>query len=500
MKVNIEALDTISIVQDEVFESIFDVMQVDTIEADKLIAEYEARAKQLGVLTAWRNRLKAHKKEFKKMQKECRPVIESAITFSLATNDDGKIRNTIDNYLSILKHDEKFKDKIFYNEMSSKPEKKTDDGMLNWTDADDSEMRGYIELTYGIHSRPKLEDAFNQILKINTYNPLKQRIESIKWDGTSRIETFLIKWMKVEDTPYSREVSRLIFAGGIHRLYEPGCKFDEMVVLIGTKQGEGKSTIVNWLALEDKYFREVSTIEGDKGKEILQGAWICEWSELRALTRSRDAETAKSYISSRIDTYRTPYSRHPEDRPRRCIFIGTTNKLEFLTDKTGNRRYLPLQVHSEAKDLYNNKDKVMYDIEQCWAEALFKKDSELLNPTSKPEIQEMIKTRQDEAMEDDYRIGMIMKYIEIKEGRVLQGKEAPGNENYLCIIEIFEQALKNSYNKPTRKESDEIAQILNKLQGWKKGEGTKRFKNYGPQGFWERIEKRGEISDNNLPF
>ena len=113
-----------------------------------------------------------------------------------------------------------------------------------------------------------------EILRLNMFSNFTPMIEWIvenitleDWQG------YLIKKKpdpekyaaKCEDTPYVQEVSRLIFAGGIHRLYQSGCKFDDMPVLIGTKQGEGKSTLVRWLAMRDEYFTEVNEFDGQKG-------------------------------------------------------------------------------------------------------------------------------------------------------------------------------------------------------------------------------------------
>ncbi len=155
--------------------------------------------------------------------------------------------------------------------------------------------------------------------------------------------------MKAEDNEYTREVSRLIFAGGIHRLYSPGCKFDDVPVLIGTSQGEGKSTIVRWLAIHDDHFTEVTEIDGQKGVEQLEGAWICEIAELLALTKAKEQEAVKSYIARLKDKYRKPWGKNTDELPRRCIFIGTTNNEQFLRDKTGNRRFYPVKVNSKGQ-------------------------------------------------------------------------------------------------------------------------------------------------------
>ena len=166
---------------------------------------------------------------------------------------ESAIKPTNENFVRIFYEDPEF-GSIRFNELRNQVEDFGDKGYQPWTDTDDARARTYIESTYGIYNLKKFDDAFRLYVSSKTYNPVKSIIEGVTWDGEKRICDFLIKWMRADNTAYTKEVSRLIFAGGIHRLYNPGCKFDEMPVLIGTRQGEGKSTIVRWLAIDDEFF------------------------------------------------------------------------------------------------------------------------------------------------------------------------------------------------------------------------------------------------------
>ena len=221
---------------------------------------------------------------------------------------------TIGNFLTVFREDENFAD-LRFNVLSSRPERVSADGRREWTASDDAWSRGYIEEVYEIHSQSKWQDAFIQMQGERAYNPAQDIVGSIQWDGKSRCESFLIDWMGAEDTPYNREVSRLIFAGGINRLYDPGCKFDCVPVLIGA-QGGGKSTICHWLALEDEFYSSINTIEGQKGAEGIQGVWVCEIEELLAILANDKAgsareEKAKAFISKQDEYYRQPYTKRP---------------------------------------------------------------------------------------------------------------------------------------------------------------------------------------------
>lgn len=473
-------LNEVNILDDKTFIELFEIEN--ELERLKEEERLTAVARQLGIVTAFKKRLSAHRKEYKKFIKETKSnVIE--VAFYLSRNDKGAIKNSINNYVAILKNDEVFKDKLLFNELSSEPEKVVNGKIESWLDVDDSNAREYIEQRYGIYSEKKLNDALNIVFNENAYNPVKDIIEAIEWDGVSRIQMLLSKWLGVENDVYTREVSRLIFAGGIHRLYNPGCKFDDMPVLIGTKQGEGKSSFVSWLALKDDFFREVKEIEGQKGIEILQGAWICEMGELLALTKAKEVEAVKAYITCRTDVHRKAYGKRISKLPRHCIFIGTTNKAEFLTDKTGNRRFYPVTVNCTGYYLHDHKEEIIADIKQCWAEALHLYRNGELKPFADQSLVDDIRKHQENAVEDDYRVGMIEKYLEDKQE--------------VCVLEIWRKALYNEYTSPTRKDSCDIALILSKIKGWKKGVGSRRFLAYGPQKFWERVD---EDDSEELPF
>ena len=328
---------------------------------------------------------------------------------------------------------------------------------LEWTDAEESRMKAYFERQYSMYSQVKLTDALLIYWHNHKVNPLTDLLDSLEWDGKPRVENFLHEVMKADDSEYTRECSRLIFAGGIHRAYRPGCKFDDMIVLIGT-QAAGKSTIVRWLNMEDQFFREIKTISGKEGIEAIRGVWIGEVGELMAMTRVKEAEAVKAYITSQEDSYRPPYQKNVQTIPRRCVFIGTTNNPQFLTDKTGNRRFYPVKVYSFAYKLYDNEQSVREYIRQCWAEAVHLYKEGNLQPFAKAEVLEQIRAAQEAAMEDDWRIGAIEQYL---------ADSKPQQGATVSVIELWHRALgEPEESKPTRKDSIEITQIISNVPGW----------------------------------
>ena len=366
-----------------------------------------------------------------------------------------QIKPTINNFYSLIaKH---YGDKLRLNEMTGKPEFKRNGSWREWTDAEESRMRSYFESTYSMYSQNKLQDALLIYFQNNKVNPLLDILEGLKWDGKPRVEQFLVDVMKTEDNEYTRECSRLIFAGGIHRAYSPGCKFDDMIVLIGN-QGGGKSTIVRWLNIEDQFYQEIKTINGKEGIEAIRGVWIGEVAELMAMTRVKEAEAVKAYITSQEDSYRPPYGKHVQTIPRRCMFLGTTNNPQFLTDKTGNRRFYPVKVQSFAYKLYDNEKIIKEYIRQAWAEAVHLYKEGKLQQYARKEVLDQIRAAQEAAMEDDWRIGAIEQYLEENKQR---------NGDTVSVIELWHRALNEpEESKPTRKDSIEITQIITNIPGW----------------------------------
>jgi len=473
----IQRMDIPTLFSNDTLNELYDI--TDNLERERLKVFLLEQARSLKCLTGFKELIKLYDKELEKLNAEYKTTAvmnqsnNPGVWQKLKLDFDKKqpVINSTENYLTILENDLHFFD-VKYNALTNSPEIHND----RWTDTDDAAARNYVEKEYDIYNAAKLDDALRIFFKEREYHPIKEIIESIKWDGTERLENLLHLYMRADDNEYTKEVSRLIFAGGIHRLYEPGCKFDEVPVLIGTKQGEGKSTFVRWLALKDDFFTEVCEIEGQKGAEAIEGAWVCEIAELLALTRSKDVEAAKSFLTKQKDHYRRPYDKRTSEYPRQCIFIGTTNKRHFLRDKTGNRRFYPVEVHQDGAMLFQWEDTIKHDIRQCWAEAYHKYKNGELKPHVDHRLQAIVREHQNAATEDDYRVGIIEDYLD----RKVKSFGSPE----VSIIEIWEVALQLEHAKKTRKDADEIAMILTKL-GWAQHRQG-RTSDYGKQNLWQK--------------
>lgn len=455
----------------------------------------EARAMSLGAASLVHRLFARYATEMKKTTDAIQPLnARDEILCQLRYDKNGNPTKVISNFLAIMREDP-FYANVRFNELKNAPERhEIREGKLEirrWDDTDTARSQEYIERSYKIYSESKHYDALRILWAERSYHPIRDIVDGLEWDGVERCGEFLAKWAKVDDSAYTREVSRLIFAGGIWRLYMPGCKFDDVPVLIGTRQGEGKSSLVKWLAIHDEYFAEIKEIDGQKAIEQLEGAWICEVAELLALTKAKEQEAVKSYITTQRDRYRRPYDRQIAENPRRCIFIGTTNQEQFLRDKTGNRRFYPVTVHSDGYWLYDHEQECRDYILQCWAEARDKyRDGKMPNFADRALLGEYQKA-QENAMEDDWRVGAIEAYL---------AEQLPGA--LVCVRELKHKALSANPDfpsDPTPKESQEISTIMSRFEDWEKV-GLVYTEEYGRQRCWRKKRGAAVEDPNELPF
>lgn len=416
-----------------------------------------------------------------------------------ATTEKGYIKKTIENTCEAIEYDEKLWGHIKYNELSYSPfvcgslPWEHQNMYREWTNADDSNLKAYIEAKYGLGSMEKTMEALNIVVNRNKFNPVVDMLEDIyahKWDKQNgHIRKLLPEYLGAEDSEYNFECMRLFMLGAISRAHYPGCKFDYMPVFVG-KQGIGKSTFLRLLAMNNAWYNDnFNTIEGDKAPEKLRGMWMVELAELLATKKAKEVESIKAFLTSTVDTYRPPYGRRTEQRPRVCVFAGTTNNDHFLTDRTGNRRFLPIVTRKEfvKKSMFDNLEEVQKDFENAWGEAMdiFKKANGHPSLILPEDLQQLVEDKQSEYMEEDVRVGIIQEWLDKTE------------ESRVCVAMIYEKALGYDGCKPSKYESTELHSIMtNQIKGWERlktsNGGRSRCGNYGTQICYIRKEDNHE--------
>ncbi|VWC39453.1 virulence protein E [Burkholderia lata] len=219
------------------------------------------------------------------------------------------------------------------------------------------ERRGFLKL-----SKEALRDGVGLVADDNRIDSAVEWLAMQVHDGVPRIETFLRDYMAVEDTAYTRAVSRYLWTALAGRVLSPGCEAPMVPVLIG-EQGAGKTRAVKALVPAQEFYCELKLDErDDNASRMMRGRLVVELGELRGL-HTRDAESIKAFISRTHENFVPKYKEFSVTFARRFLFVGTTNQDEFLADETGERRWLPVRVGR------CDVDRIAADCLQLWAEA-----------------------------------------------------------------------------------------------------------------------------------
>ena len=292
---------------------------------------------------------------------------EELVLPAFERDKNGRAKATVNNVLLALRRPDlcgirigldKFRDEI----MLAQP------GTNDWRpfgDADYTWLRAQLEMGVARFTPISKDLIRDVVLAVSTEQEFDSAItwlESLPDDGGSRCETFLIDYFGAEDTPYTRAVSLYLWTALAGRVLKPGCKADMVPILVGD-QGVGKSTAISALVPSADFFAEVSFAEKDDDlARKMRGKIVAEIGELRGL-HTKELEAIKAFITRTHEQWIPKYREFTTTFPRRLVFIGSTNKDQFLADETGNRRWLPVRVAQVAVD------KVRAVAPLCWAEA-----------------------------------------------------------------------------------------------------------------------------------
>jgi len=248
-------------------------------------------------------------------------------------------------------------------------------------------------------------DVLSDLARRKSFHPVRDYLDALKWDGKKRIDEWLIKYGRASDTAFVRAVSRITLIAACRRVRQPGCKFDELLVL-ESAQGLNKSSALRRLCPNEAWFGEDLPL-GLDAKQMIErtaGRWIIEIAEL--VGSRKDAEHLKASLSRQVDgPVRMAYARLPIEVPRQFVLIGTTNPSSYLRDMTGNRRFWPVQVG-------------LFDVEgigavrdQLWAEASHREaKSETIRLD--PALYDAATNEQEERRERDPWENTIQEFIE----------------------------------------------------------------------------------------
>ena len=346
-----------------------------------------------------------------------------------------------------------------------------------WRPVDDDYLFARMQERYRFEGKSLVRSdknvlaAFSIFSDGRSFDALVDMLDTLpEWDGTPRKDLLLIECLGAEDSPYTRAVTALLLRAAVARAYQPGCKYDYMVVLQGP-QGIGKSTLLRRLAMRDELFvDDVKNIGTKEAQELIQGRWFVELAELAAF-KGRQVETLKSFITSQTDSYRVPYAKRPVQLPRRCVLVGTTNLGEYLEDPTGNRRFMPVRCgRSATRDIFA-PDFFEY-VQQVWAEVLADyrvcPNRGLVLPRA---VEDEANAMRERATTEDPWIGLI--------GRFLTGKR---QGEPVCTMQILIEAIQMPRERVQKRDNMRVSNIITRrFPEWKRCPSNRWIEGYGSQ-------------------
>ena len=413
----------------------------------------------------------------------------------LEVDRSGVPTRTARNLKIIMENDVALKDTVAIDEFANKrllmkdlPWRKLTPDRRYWTDADDAGLRVYMEMKYNQRGKDLIQDALLRASEAKRFHPVRDYLKTLEWDGEERVETLLVDYLGAEDSKYTRTVTRKFLVAAIARIMQPGVKFDNVLVTLG-KQGIGKTLLAEKLG-GPWFSNSLDSVQGKDAYEALQGNWIIELGEMSA-TKKADIDAVKQFVSKTADSFRAAYARNTETHFRQCVFWGTTNEHEFLRDRTGNRRFWPVECSKEGGKLkpWNMKDE---DRDQIWAEALhlYKKGESLaLNQ----EENALAFEHQSIHTETDDVLGLIEEFIKIPITEDWYDKSPNERKHYIanamdseddieelgkvkrdkiCVLEVWVEVLGGDMRGMHPAKAAQIRQALHSLEGWERHTST----------------------------
>lgn len=230
-----------------------------------------------------------------------------------------------------------------------------------WSDRDDALVADWLQHQEIMVPMSVAGQAVEVVSRDRQFHPVREFLDGLAWDGTPRLETWLLTYLGAEDTPYHRAVGARWLISAVARIYVPGCKADCALILEGP-QGIRKSSAL--MALAQPWFTDRLSDLGSKDAAMeTRGVWIIEIAELDTMGRA-EVSTIKAFMSRTQDRFRPPYGKRLVDLARQCVFAGSVNpEGGYLKDPTGGRRFWPVVCGTiDIATLERDRD-------QLWAEA-----------------------------------------------------------------------------------------------------------------------------------
>lgn len=236
--------------------------------------------------------------------------------------------------------------------------------LVAWRSDDFFKAREQLELAnFEPMGKELLRDAIFRVARADGFDSAQRWLGGLQWDGVDRVPGFLTDYFDAQPCAYAAAVSCYLWTAMAGRVLDPGCKADMVPILQTDRQGMGKSSGIEAIAPHRDFYTTLDLAERDDAlSRRLRGILVAELVELRGL-KSREHESIKAWVSQRADRWVPKYEELAVTVQRRFVMVGTTNETDFLSDATGNRRWLPIAVGQ------GNVEAIERDREQLWAQA-----------------------------------------------------------------------------------------------------------------------------------
>lgn len=375
----------------------------------------------------------------------------------LARSDKGVLLPVVENVVSILLNDERWAGVIAYDEfaglvMKRKPPPFDRGEIGEWTDFDDARLELWLATHFALRKLSNETIGKGVLLAADEhrYHAVRDYLDALVWDKTPRLKTLLWDYFGAnnnEPTDYLNAVAVKWMVGAVARVYRPGVKMDNVLILEG-EQGAQKSSALK--ALFDPWFTDAGfEIGSTDGYQIIRGMWCVELAELDGFNRV-EASRSKAFFTRTHDRYRNPYGRKPVNIARQGVFAGSVNHAAYLKDDSGNRRYWPVTVGAIALGLLREHR------DQLWAEALqaFKDGTEWWVRASERSMYEV--------EQDDRYIGDAYE-DRIRDWLARTDSTTSGRPDNVSVGDLLGGALKLDAGKWTLPEQQRVGRIMARI-------------------------------------
>jgi predicted P-loop ATPase len=361
----------------------------------------------------------------------------------------------VENALAPLLYDDNWKDLFAWDELRQRitttratcwgeqPEE--------WVDHHYTSLECWYDRSRMFYGRGLIRQAVELAAHKNSFHPVRDYLNGLKWDGTERLALWLTTYCGTPNNPFNSFVGKAWMISAVARAMQPGCQVKTCLILFGA-QDAGKSEVFRILG--GKFYAvQNGAIGGDSNKAVEQCSkvWVVEMAELAKLKRSDDIESIKSFMSTYEDVYRPAYAGSVQTIPRCCIFCGTSNSKEVFSDVTGNVRFWPVPTYKQIdlESLRNDRD-------QLWAEAVERYragDKWWIDDTNLRALAN--EATQDYAVRDEWS-NVIEEFIASPENRLRKSQA-------FTTSEILSGALKIDVGKYTKSEQNRVSNCMRQL-------------------------------------